>query len=357
MELHVDITQTQPMPIDAKLRCRPGEVLAIVGPSGSGKTTLLRMIAGLHRPQSGSIRCAEQHWFDAERKINRSTQHRRVGFVFQDFALFEHLTVLQNLLLAMPTQSAGTGRELLAQVHLDGLGDRYPATLSGGQKQRVAIARALARNPQVLLLDEPFSAVDQVTRRKLRLEMLQLTRQLKLPIILVTHDLDEACMLASNMVVLHHGKTLQTGRPQDILQFPNSAAVAKLVDVRNLFKGVISSQDNGVNMLDWQGRMLTVQADACRDGQRLHWCIRPADILLHSRLRPSNGEKENPLTVVITELIAIGGVVSLIVAVKNQPDLLLHMDLPPHVVERNQLAIGESIGISLLTKAIHLMKD
>lgn len=357
MGLAVNIIQSRPFPVKAEFYCEPGQVLAIVGPSGSGKTTLLRMIAGLQTPESGFIRCGNQQWFDTEQGLNSSPQQRRVGLVFQDFALFSHLSVLQNIMLAMTEKDLECGRDLLKQVNLEGLDNRFPATLSGGQKQRVAIARALARNPDVLLLDEPFSAVDQVTRRKLRLEMLQLTRQLKLPIILVTHDLDEACMLAGKMVVLHHGEALQTGIPQQVLQFPKTASVARLVDVRNLFSAQVFEQESGQKKLQWQGQLLTIIADEYNVGDHVHWCIRPADILLHSRLRPSKGEKENPLTVVITEIMTIGGTVSLIVALQDQLDVVLHMDLPPHVVERNQLAMGEMIQISLLTKAIHLMPN
>jgi molybdate transport system ATP-binding protein len=357
MGLVVNITQSRPFPIKAEFYCQPGRVLAIVGPSGSGKTTILRMIAGLHTPESGVISCGNQQWLDTKQTLNRSPQQRRVGLVFQDFALFSHLSVLQNIMLAMSDKDLERGRVLLAQVNLEGLDHRYPETLSGGQKQRVAIARALARNPEVLLLDEPFSAVDQVTRRKLRLEMLQLTRQLNLPIVLVTHDLDEACMLAGQMVVLHHGETLQTGIPQQVLQFPKTANIARLVDVRNLFSAQVSEQQNGQKILQWQGHQLTITSQRYNAGDHVYWCIRPADILLHSRLRPSKGEKENPLAVVITEIITIGGTVSLIVALRDRPDVILHMDLPPHVVDRNQLAMGELIQISLLTKAIHLMPN
>jgi len=350
MALRINIQQWQTIPIDAQFQCAAGEVVAIVGPSGTGKSTLLRCIAGLYQPDAGFIYCDDECWLDKSQGIHLSPQLRQVGFVFQDFALFPHKTVLDNVLIAMATIDKAQALRYLEQVHLNGLETRLPATLSGGQKQRLAIARALARQPKVLLLDEPFSAVDQVTRRKLRLEMQQLTRQLNLPIILVTHDLDEACFLADKMIVLHKGKTLQQGSPQQVLQFPQNSTVAKLVDVRNLFTGVIED-----GQLLWSGQSLTILPSfEILENQFIHWCIRPTDILLHSRRRVSNGDKENALTVRLIEMMAVGGIVTLIVQLINQ-QTQLQMDLPPHVVERNQLRIGETLNISLLSKAIHLM--
>ena len=206
--LEATIKQQQPIPLEVQLECAAGEMLALVGPSGSGKTTVLRCIAGLHKPQQGLIR-SQTIWFDSNHELNYSPQQRRVGMVFQNYALFPHLTVMQNIMLAMQTPQEHKVRALLEQVHLSGLEYRFPSQLSGGQQQRVALARALARDPEVLLLDEPFSAVDKVTRRKLYLELHALRRQLSMPIILVTHDLDEAAMLADQMCVIHQGKTLQ----------------------------------------------------------------------------------------------------------------------------------------------------
>ena len=187
--LQLEVFQNAPIPLDAKLACGNGETLALVGPSGSGKTTLLRCIAGLYAPQSGRIRCGKDIWKDTDEGIHVAPQIRRIGMVFQDFALFPHKTVLKNISLAIEKSCVGSpeqfAKELLKRVNLQGLEARYPAFLSGGQRQRVALARALARQPRVLLLDEPFSAVDQVTRKKLRLEMKRVTAQLNIPIILV----------------------------------------------------------------------------------------------------------------------------------------------------------------------------
>ena len=169
--LRVSIRQSAPIALDAELACGRGEVLALVGPSGSGKSTVLRCIAGLHTPAEGRIECGGETWLDTARNKSLSTARRRIGMVFQSYALFPHLSALENVLEGMDDPgSPGAlerAQELLHKVHLDGLESRRPHQLSGGQQQRVAVARALAREPQVLLLDEPFSAVDRATREKL----------------------------------------------------------------------------------------------------------------------------------------------------------------------------------------------
>jgi molybdate transport system ATP-binding protein len=158
--LKVSLKQRAPIPLAVELRCAPGELLALVGPSGSGKTTILRSIAGLVRPACGRVACAGITWFDSAAGTWVAPQARRAGFVFQDYALFPHLTALHNVMVALEAFDRGSrearARALLGLVHLEGLENRPPYTLSGGQQQRVALARALARDPLVLLLDEPF---------------------------------------------------------------------------------------------------------------------------------------------------------------------------------------------------------
>jgi molybdate transport system ATP-binding protein len=195
--------------------------------------------------------------------------------VFQSYALFPHMTALGNLAAAMnhlaPADRAPRARDLLALVHLAGLEDRRPAELSGGQQQRVAVARALAREPRVLLLDEPFSAVDRSTRQRLYREITELRRVLNMPVVLVTHDLDEAAMLADRMAVLHRGRTLQTGTPVEVTTRPVSAEVARLVDLRNVFEA--TALDGAPLRLDWSGLALDTAAPARPAGTRVTWAI------------------------------------------------------------------------------------
>lgn len=282
--------------------------------------------------------------------------------MFQDFSLFPHLNVQQNIEIAVDSELPKSHRaekalQFLEAVNLAGLEQRFPHTLSGGQKQRVALARALAREPAILLLDEPFSAVDQVTRRKLKLEALQLTRGLNIPIVLVTHDLEEAAMLADTMCVLHAGKTLQAGKPGELFERPESTLVARLVDVRNLFPARIDAQspEHAATRLDCNGlRVEALYHAGYREGDEVYWSIPPSSLLLHSRLRPSSGIRENPVEGRIIELIRVGGICTLVVRVELFR-LDFTIELPVHVVNRNRLQSGDVIGFSILKNSIHIM--
>lgn len=357
--LCVAVDQTGPIPLAAEFACQPGELLALVGPSGSGKTTLLRTIAGLYRPQSGRVACAGDVWFDAEGKHSLSPQSRQVGMVFQDYALFPHLTAAQNIQLPLrhlaQPQRREQAEQWLAKVRLEGLGERYPNALSGGQRQRVALARALARDPKVLLLDEPFSAVDQVTRRRLQRELALLRQQIDIPIVLVTHDLEEASALADQICVLHNGVSLQQGTPEALFSRPSSPLVARLLDRHNLFEGVIVEVE-GERRLRWGESCLEV-ADGLNGlplGESVTWYLPPSDIVLHRRDRPSQGERENPITATVSELVVLGGITS--VSLRADHGDMLRFDIATHAARRNQLTCGAVVNVSLLAAGIHLMR-
>jgi molybdate transport system ATP-binding protein len=357
--LHVRLAQRAPIPLEAALDCAPGETLALVGPSGSGKSTILRCIAGLHRAREGSIRCGGQTWFDTAAGVDRIPQARSVGLVFQSYALFPHLSALANVTAAMshvaPAERDARGRELLERVHLDGLEDRKPAELSGGQQQRVAVARALARDPQALLLDEPFSAVDRVTRQKLYRELAELRRTLALPIVLVTHDLDEASMLADRMSILHRGRTLQTGTPREVMTRPVDPLVARLVDVRNVFEGRVIAAGDGSRALEWLGRTLEAAVPpGFAVGTRVAWCIPMSGVLLHRVDRPSRGERENPVDGIASEIVTFGEDTTVALRIEGAP-APLWLRVPAHVAERNRLGVGTALRVSLLTDALHVM--
>ncbi|MGY2463481.1 ABC transporter ATP-binding protein [Vreelandella sulfidaeris] len=356
--LRVAVNQTGPIPLAAEFTCQPGELLALVGPSGSGKTTLLRTIAGLYRPQGGRVECAGDSWFDAERKHSLSPQLRQVGMVFQDYALFPHLTALENIQLPLRHLPQPQRRELaeqwLAKVRLEGLGKRYPNALSGGQRQRVALARALARDPKVLLLDEPFSAVDQVTRRRLQRELALLRQQIAIPILLVTHDLEEATALADQICVLHNGVSLQQAPPDELFSRPASPLVARLLDRHNLFEGVVIAVE-GQRRLQWGACILEVAEGLANLslGETVTWYLPPSDIVLHRRDRPSQGERENPLAATVEELVVLGGITS--VSLRVQHGDMLRFDIATHAVRRNQLTRGAGVNVSLLAAGIHLL--
>ena len=198
------------------LSIHDGEFLTLFGPSGAGKTTLMRMIAGLEKPDSGHIEVNGQVWFDSSARVNLPPQKRRVGFVFQDYSLFPTMTVKENLLFAQEKRDEQKVNALLELTELDALKHRYPATLSGGQQQRVAFARAILREPDILLLDEPLSALDQVTRNRLQDEILKFHKQFRLSTILVSHDKQEVFKLSDMVTVIDRGRITRSGTPLQV---------------------------------------------------------------------------------------------------------------------------------------------
>jgi sulfate transport system ATP-binding protein len=222
---------------NVSLDIRAGELLALLGPSGSGKTTLLRVIAGLESQDSGSV------FFGNEDMTNIGPKDRRVGFVFQHYALFRHMNVLQNVAFGLQVRKWKLGLShsqirdkvlgLLDLVQLSGLEKRLPSQLSGGQRQRVALARALAVEPKVLLLDEPFGALDAKVRRELRRWLRLFHQQMAITTVFVTHDQDEAMEIADRIVIMNHGRIEQIGTPEEIDKHPASAFVADFIGKGN----------------------------------------------------------------------------------------------------------------------------
>ncbi len=356
------LKQDAPIPLDATIACAPGELLALTGPSGSGKTTILRALAGLCPVADATVRCHGTVWQQSNRGDCLSPQQRRVGFVFQDYALFPHMSALQNVTAAMSHRRSEerpqAARKLLATVHLSGLEGRLPAELSGGQRQRVALARALARDPQVLLLDEPFSAVDQVTRRRLQEELALLRNRIEAPVILVTHDLSEARALADRIAVIHQGRTLQTGTPLNVMTQPVSALVSRLVDQPNVFEGRMSppcSGETNPRLEGLGGKLEVARTESFRPGDRVCWMVSMSHVVMHRRDRPSRGERENPIHGSVTRLVVLGDTSRVTMAVHGTVDSRIVFSVPTHVGRRNRLAVGEAVAVSLLADGIHLM--
>ena len=208
------------------------ETFALVGPSGAGKTSVLRAVAGLLRPERGRIALEGRLLFDAAARIDRPPEERRVGFVFQEYALFPHMTVEQNVSYAGRARTA----ELLERFRIAYLAKARPGELSGGERQRVGLARALARDPGVLLLDEPLSALDTHTRAGVRADLKDVLDHLDLPVLLVTHDFQDAAVLADRMAVLIEGQLLQVGTPAELIAAPSDAFVASFTGA-NLLSG------------------------------------------------------------------------------------------------------------------------
>ncbi len=221
------------------------ETLALVGPSGAGKTSVLRVVSGLLRPESGRVMLDEEVWLDTSRAIDVAPESRRVGLVFQEYALFPHMTVRANVAFG---RGAHRVDEFLERLRISHLADAKPPTLSGGERQRVALARALAREPSVLLLDEPLAALDVHTRATVRAELLDVIRTAGLPTVLVTHDFEDAATLADRVGVIVEGAILQVGTPAELVSAPNDSFVASFTGA-TLLPGTASPGSDGLTQV------------------------------------------------------------------------------------------------------------
>lgn len=358
--LQVQLDQSLPIPLQVELYCPPGQVLSLVGPSGSGKSTVLRAIAGLLRTAKGRVACGGELWLDSAQGRRWTPQQRRVGMVFQQYALFPHLSALANVAEAVPRVHADRldrAQALLARVNLRGLEARRPHELSGGQQQRVALARALAREPAVLLMDEPFSAVDEQTRMHLHAELAELRRHLDIPVVLVTHDLDEAALLSDRMAVLAEGRILQTGTPAEVLQRPASTRVAQLAGMSNVFNAVVERHDPGTaTWLRWQGLLLQVPLAAeYAPGDQVAWAIRSDQIRLPTREGLLDRPGETSLDVKVLAVAALRQAVRVqLQTLGAQPGELV-MQVPPAQAARHGIAPGKLMKVRLSSGGIVVM--
>ena len=258
-------------------------VTAILGPSGAGKTLTLRAIAGLLRPDAGHIGVDGRVLFDADAGIDLPARKRHIGLVFQEYALFPHLSAGDNLAFGLRgrprDEAARTVQAMADMLGLDGLQARRPDELSGGQRQRVAVGRALAPSPDLLLLDEPFSALDAPTREALVAEFASLRSRLEMGAVLVTHDVAEAYALADRLVVLDGGRVLQAGEREAVFHAPASPTVARLVGVRNLLGGVVVSVADGTAQIDAGGLTAEVRLADATAGDQVTLGVRAQDVV------------------------------------------------------------------------------
>lgn len=267
------------------------ELVVIFGPSGAGKSVTLRALAGLVTPIEGQIQLANRVIFDASRGINLPPQKRNVGYVPQNYALFPHRTISENIAFGLNNLDRQVRdlrvKEFLATMHLENEADRKPGEVSGGQQQRVALARALAPRPSLLLLDEPFGALDEPIREHLRNEIRSLQQRYEIPIILVTHNLEEAYTMADQLVVIESGEVAQAGPRDDVFRRPISPSVGKLMGMDNIFEAKITTSNDGETTLTWTGIDLHVDGRLeSVSGESVVFGIRPEEIEL--TLHPSH---------------------------------------------------------------------
>jgi len=262
-----------------------GGITVLFGASGSGKTTILRCLAGLERPDQGVIDFGGQRWFEAHRNFFLPARKRSVGYVPQDYALFPHLTVTRNIEYGLdqlpPGERLRRTTEVLGWLGLESLASRLPRELSGGQQQRVALARAVVRHPQLLLLDEPFAALDTPTRMRLRGELRELLQHTGIPTVLVTHDRFEALALGDAVVVLHEGRNVQQGTAQEVFSRPFNLAVAEITAVETVQPGrILETRDGLVTVAVGNARLTALAGDLPPGTSEVHVCIRAEDVIL-----------------------------------------------------------------------------
>jgi sulfate/thiosulfate transport system ATP-binding protein len=320
---------------DATFEAVDGGITTLLGPSGSGKTTLLRIIAGLETSDTGRV------LVEGKDIIQVPVRKRGFGFVFQSFALFNHLTVAENISFGMEAQGkkgaqvAARVKELLSLVQLEGYGGRFPLQLSGGQRQRVGFARALACRPRVLLLDEPFGALDTRVRVELREWLAELHESTHITTILVTHDQEEALELSQRIVVMDLGRVVQVGSPKEVYDEPATAFVASFVGSANVLKGKVEGKRATLGALE-----VTVGSDV-PDGTNVQAIVRPHNVRLNK-----NGVEHHERSVgTVTRMVPLGPYVKLQLSLPSNEAVTVQ--LPRGEAESMGLAVGDKVIVDL----------
>lgn len=340
--------------LDVELELGSGStVTSLFGPSGVGKTTVLRCLAGLDRPDSGTIRCGGEIWFDSTLRRHLPPQRRDIGYLFQEYALFPHLTVEGNIRFGLRHVTRDQQRqivsEMLETLELVGLEQRRVSELSGGQQQRVALARTLVRRPRLLLLDEPLSALDQFTREQLRFELRCLLVRLAIPTVVVTHDRTEAIALADRLAVMVDGTIAQIGRVDEVLTRPANPAVARIAGVETVLPGDVVSVTDGLATVR-VGSVSLVAVAAIRQEPSVHVCIRGEDVVIQRGAVPDSSVR-NRLNARVTSLVPEGALIR--VGLDCGFELTALITRPARA--ELHLELGDTVTATIKAPAIHLI--
>lgn len=339
----------------------PDGMVVFFGRSGSGKSLTLQAIAGLQKPDSGYINIGNTTLFDHLSSVDISPKERNIGYMSQDYSLFPHITVEKNIGYGISKRKTADKelmvKDMLELFHLIGLEKRRPHELSGGQKQRVALARALMRQPRLLLLDEPLSALDNITRLRLRDELRSIQKQFKIPVIFITHDPVEAFTMADTLVVFNDGKIEQIGTPQHVFAHPVSVQVAELVGSMNVFTGVVEDVNKTANITVIKSGHTTFLSKYHNIpvGKEVWWCIRPEQVMfLRENRLASAPVKENQIEGVVSSSIYTGPTYQIGFCADN--GLLFEIILPAHSYMKLGLDVGKRATVSLKKKEIHIFE-
>ncbi len=354
--LKVDIVKNLP---DFKLQVAievDKEILVLFGPSGAGKSLTLGCIAGLVKPDAGMIQMDAQIFFQSPNRFV-PVHKRGIGVVFQGYALFPHLTVAQNLTygLRYARDTGGSVPDMLRRLKLETLAERYPHQLSGGQQQRVALGRALIIKPRLLLLDEPFSALDRGVRERLQADITQLQQELELTVVYITHNLEDAFVLGDKLAVIRNGKVCQFGPISEVFSHPVNRSVAEITGVVNIWRGeVVESTVAGLK-IRWGEMVLDRPPANFKTGTQVSFYIRPEDVKI---IRPdkmlTNAIRYNLMQATITHIADRGVAISMIASSPRVP-ASIHLRFPPRSYQDLDLRVGQQVTLSLRRDAITLL--
>lgn len=331
---------------DISLDFPEGELVALLGPSGCGKTTLLRIIAGLESADSGRV------LLEGEDATNTHVRERQVGFVFQHYALFRHMTVFENIAFGLRVRPRATRpseaeikkrvTRLLDLVQLGFLANRYPAQLSGGQRQRIALARALAVEPRVLLLDEPFGALDAKVRKELRRWLRTLHDELHITSIFVTHDQEEALEVADQIIVMNKGNVEQIGSPREVYEQPATPFVFDFLGQANRFEGELT----GNTVQFGEDRLILPQPSHVKSGKVIAFA-RPNELQIHA------APQDNSIQATFLREVWIAG--NVIAELQDRQGRLIEISLSPEAVKQHQFRPNQTVWLS--ASDLHLFED
>lgn len=334
------------------LRVRKGDYYFIIGPSGAGKTVLLEAIAGLHLPDAGDILIGGRDVSSVP------TEKRRIALVYQDYSLFPHMTVEENIGFGLVMQRRpkeeirGRVDDLLGTFGIEHLRNRFPGTMSGGEQQRTAIARALASDPEILLLDEPFAALDPVTRERLITDLQRIHREWGLTIVQVTHAREEILRMATRCAVIIDGRMIQEGEADGVFQTPESTAVARFVGMENILNGVVATSADGLAAIEVGKQRILAASDAA-PGTAAAVVFRATDVTLD--LRDSEGSTaRNRFEAVITTLVPLGGPLTEVYLNAGIPLVAL---VTRRSAEDLALRPGMRVGASIKASAVRVIPE